>query len=166
MSRFKIITPVPNWEGNVGERETGVPVTRFMDGEAELSVVDQGSASRLAYFRSAGYRIEALDDVSVDDAIRSAVLTVGQEADALEAENAELRKVNELDKLREENAKLREQVDKRRADTLAADDKRSAEDRRAAEESAKEPDEPSGSQVRRQTAQDTRTTQEPKGGRR
>lgn len=107
MSRFKITTPVPGWEGNVGERETGVPVTRFADGEATLDVVDQGTASRLAYFRSAGYMIEALDDVSAEIAIRSAVLTPGDEVRALEAENAELTKVQEIDKLRVENARLR-----------------------------------------------------------
>lgn len=120
MPRFKITTPVPNWTGDVGERETGVPVTRFFDGEVELNVVDQGTASRLAYFRSAGYIIEALDDVSVSDAIRSSVLTVGQEVDALTAENAELAKVSELDKLRAENAKLREAAERRR-DDLASD---------------------------------------------
>ena len=107
MSRFKITTPVPGWEGNVGERETGVPVTRFAEGEATLDVTDQGTASRLAYFRSAGYVIEALDDVSAEIAIRSAVLTPGDEVRALEAENAELIKVQEIDKLRAENARLR-----------------------------------------------------------
>lgn len=122
MARFKIITPVPGWEGTVGERETGVPVTRFADGEAELNVVDQGTASRLAYFRSAGYRIEPLDDVSAEVAIRSAVLTVGQEAAALVEENAALRQVSELDTLRAENAKLRAEVGRRDAGALASDD--------------------------------------------
>lgn len=120
MARFKIITPVPNWEGNVGERETGVPVTRFADGVAEIDVVDQGTASRLAYFRSAGYIIEPLDGVSESDAIRSSVLTVGQEAASLLAENEELRQVSELDKLRAENARLRERVAGRRSDSLAS----------------------------------------------
>lgn len=151
MARFKIITPVPGFEGNVGERETGVPVTRFADGEAELNVTDQGTASRLAYFRSAGYRIEPLDNVDVDVAIRSAVLTVGQEADALEAENAELRKVSELDRLREENAKLRAAVDRRNADALAAEEKRAA-----GEDGPEETDLPAGSRAR----------QAPKGGQR
>lgn len=121
MARFKIITPVPGWEGVVGERETGVPVTRFMDGVAELDVVDQGTASRLAYFRSAGYLIEALDDVSAEVAIRSAVLTVGQEVAALEAENAELSKVSEVDALRAENARLRA-LTEGRSGTLSRDD--------------------------------------------
>lgn len=115
MSRFKITTPVPGWEGNVGERETGVPVTRFFDGEAELDVTDQGTASRLAYFRSAGYLIEALDDVSAEIAIRSAVLTPGDEVRALEAENAELAKVQEIDKLRAENARLRKAAEDAKA---------------------------------------------------
>lgn len=107
MSKFKIITPVPGWEGVVGEREAGVPRTRFEDGVATLDVVDQGTASRLAYFRSAGYIVEALDDVSAEIAIRSAVLTPGDEVRTLEAENAELRKVAEIETLRAENAKLR-----------------------------------------------------------
>lgn len=121
MARFKITTPVPGWEGTVGERETGVPVTRFAEGVAELDVTDQGTASRLAYFRSAGYLVEALDDVSAEVAIRSAVLTVGQEVDALTAENAELNKISEVDKLRAENARLRALAEGR-SDTLSRDD--------------------------------------------
>lgn len=121
MARFRITTPVPGWEGNVGERETGTPVTRFADGQAEIDVTDQGTASRLAYFRSAGYVIEPLDDVSAEVAIRSAVLTVGQEVAALEAENAELNKISEVEKLRAENARLRALAEGR-SDTLSRDD--------------------------------------------
>lgn len=121
MARFKITTPVPGWDGNVGEKETGVPVTRFADGEATIDVIDQGSASRLAYFRSAGYIVEPLDGMSAEVAIRSAVLTVGQEAAALQAENAELTKVSEIEALRRENARLRE-LAAERMNTLSRDD--------------------------------------------
>jgi hypothetical protein len=104
MAKFKIMTPVPGWSGSVGE---GEGATAFVKGAAELDVIDASSAGRLSYFISAGYVIEALDDVAPADAIRSATLTPHDEAEALERENARLSRAADLDKLRAENARLR-----------------------------------------------------------
>lgn len=105
MPKFKIMTPVPDWTGSVGE--TG-NATSFVDGKAELDVVDERTAGRLSYFLSAGYRIDPLDDISPADAIRSATLTPAAETEVLERENAALKKAASLEGLRKENAKLRE----------------------------------------------------------
>lgn len=98
MPKFTISTPVPNYTGAVGEN----PPTRFVDGSAELDVTDHTSAARLAYFRSAGYRIDAPEGVSVDDAIRRVTLTPDQEYAELERERAALERESELDSLRRE----------------------------------------------------------------
>lgn len=108
MPTFKIMTPVPNYTGAVGEN----PPTRFVDGSAELDVIDHTSAARLAYFRSAGYRIEAPEGVSVDDAIRRVTLTPDQEYAELEREKRTLERESELDSLRREVERKRAERDK------------------------------------------------------
>jgi hypothetical protein len=107
MAKFKIIAGVPDFDGTVGEKQP----TRFIDGTAEVDVVDGTSASRLAYFISAGYGVEPLDDVSAADAIRSATASPEDEARYLEADIERLKRIRSLDKLRAEHAKLSDDQD-------------------------------------------------------
>lgn len=112
MARFKIVAGVPDFSGTVGE---GAP-TRFIDGCAELDVTDGTSASRLAYFMSAGYGIEPLDRVDAVDAIRQSTTDAATEARYLEAEIARLERVQSLDKLRAKHAELTAKPDKRESE--------------------------------------------------
>lgn len=104
MAKFKILTPVRDYDGRVGDPANA---TVFMNGCAEIDVVDQGSASRLAYFRSAGYGVEELDGVSAEDAIRQAVLTPEQEHAELVRERDALKQARELESLRAEVKRMR-----------------------------------------------------------
>jgi len=118
MPKFKIMTLVPDWTGSIGAIGTE---THFIKGVAELDVVDETAAGRLAYFRSAGYGIEPLDDISIDDAIRRVTMTTVQEYAELERESAELDRAAELDSLRDKVAKKRERQIKVDAETTEID---------------------------------------------
>lgn len=124
MPKFVIMTPVPDWTGAVGAAGTE---THFVKGSAELDVVDVTSAGRLAYFRSAGYQIEAADDVTVDEAIRRVTMTPTQEHAELTRESKALDEAAELDKLRDEVAR------KRAAQTKADEAESQSDDKPAVE---------------------------------
>jgi len=112
MARFKIIAGVPDFSGTVGEAQP----TRFEDGCAEIDVVDQMSANRLAYFLSAGYGVEPLDGKSAVYAIRKATSTPEAEAAYLEGEIKRLEKVDKLDDLRARHAELVRKAEESEAD--------------------------------------------------
>ena len=127
MAKFRIIAGVPDFSGTVGENAP----TRFVDGCAELDVTDGTSASRLAYFMSAGYGIEPLDAIEAVDAIRQSTTDAATEARYLEAEIARLERVQSLDKLRARHAELTAGADKRESE--AADEQSPADDGRPAD---------------------------------
>ena len=108
MARFKINTPVRDFSGE----SAGV---RFHRGEAEVSTDSDYGVSALSYFRQAGYGIEPLDGVSVDDALRTQTLTPEAEAAQLRAEIDRLNDAKDLASLREERDRLAKEVEEQRA---------------------------------------------------
>jgi len=90
MARFEISAPTPGYKG---ESVAGV---MFSDGKAVVtSDTDQGLRA-LAYFRSAGYGILALDDTAVDDVLQRGNETPEQESARLDREIEQLRDKNHV----------------------------------------------------------------------
>lgn len=118
MARFTVTTPVPN----LNTESAGV---RFHDGRAEVDSATDHGVRALSYFRQAGYGIEALSGVEVDDALRAATLEPDVEARELRNEIARLADAAELDALREERDRMREAAEKARAARERPDDETS-----------------------------------------
>lgn len=118
MAKFKITVPTTGARG-ADMTKAGV---RFVAGCAEVDTATDAGVRALSYFRSAGYGVEPLDDVSVDDAIREATVTPEQEAAELRAEIATLSDAAEVDKLRAERDALRGRLADQRAERQAVAD--------------------------------------------
>lgn len=114
-ARFKIISP------RVGFTGEGAGQLYFRDGEAELTVDldnwEPGNArGALAYFQLQGFGIEALDGVTVDEALRDPAA----QTNALLAEKASLqRQLDALD-AQDDVARLREELERARAERAHA----------------------------------------------
>lgn len=106
MARFKITTPVADWQGE----SAGV---QFAHGRAEVDASTDAGVSALSYFRSAGYGIVPLDGVEVDEAIRRMTTPPADEAAQLKREIAALEEQAGLDELRRRRDELQAKVDKR-----------------------------------------------------
>lgn len=118
--RFKITSPRAGFTGE------GAGMVYFRDSEAELAVDldnwEPGNArGALFYFATQGFKVEALDGVTVEQALRDP----SQEATAVQAElddlDRQIRAENSRDLLEAKRAELADLRAKRAAESLAAD---------------------------------------------
>lgn len=109
--RFKITSPRPGFTGE------GAGLLYFRNSEAELLVDldnwEPGNArGALSYFLLQGFKVEALDGVSVDEALRHP----DAEANALLAEKATLQRQIDALGARDDVSRLRDELAKARAE--------------------------------------------------